>query len=121
MFQESVRAIIDDRLKEISEKSKRFSAGVVSLAPLDVAGFQPVEVARKLTLPRKFPIPREAAPTGSARIDYGPTDPSVADNYDLFFNTTTNKLKIYFDSAWHIMAVLDVNNNLAISGRYLTE
>jgi len=120
-FSESVREIVDKHFADKKKSAKRFSAGVVSEDPFASAGFKPTETARRLTLPRKFPIPREAAPTGSARIDWGETDPSVAEDYDLFFNTTSDKLKIYFDSAWHIILVLDLNENAIIGGRYLKE
>ena len=54
-------------------------------------------------------------------IASGTSTPSTGVDYELFFNTSTHKLMIFFLNAWHQMAICDEDGNLAIPGNYLTE
>ena len=81
--------------------------------------------------PRKFRISSDADyPISGSRPDIpwsdfnwssGLTDPGGASEGEFFYNTTSKKLKWFDGTRWVIIATLDVDQNLAIAGRYLKE
>ncbi len=119
-----IKSIIKRHLDSEAKRVRRFSVGVPSDDPVlggdKGSGLKSEEAPRFLSLPRKFPMPREI-PRVPMSFDSGPSDPSSAEDYAFFFNTSQSKLKIWFSSAWHVFLVLDTSGNAAIVGRYLKE